>query len=141
MVQRTPESSQQTKAPTVRARDLMTPGVVALPIASRVPVALAAIAAHRVHAVLVLGFEGKPEAWLSAEALDSLDNPDRSLVWAVQAVGERVTRIDPFAESASARVALRRPGVHRLAVQERPEWLPEGVITDLDLAATTGAHN
>ncbi len=53
---------------------------------------------------------------------------------------EPVTAVDPFASRSQVAEALAAPGVDRLAVQERPAWLPEGVITDLDLVAKAGEH-
>jgi CBS domain-containing protein len=132
MHQQAPETADESTSRPATARELMTPGVVALPIATRVPVAVRALARHRIHAVLVVGFDGRPQGWLSAASLTSLTNPDRSLAWAMQAFGEPITAIDPFADSEEVRGAMRAPEVHRLAVQERFEWMPEGVITELD---------
>ena len=50
-------------------------------------------------------------------------------------------RFTPFslADRNQVRVALRRPGVNRLVVQERSDWMPEGVISDLDLTVSASA--
>ena len=136
MQQESPQPLQQPTSSSERARDLMTPGVVALPIATRLPVAARALAAHRVHAVLVLGFDGVPEGWLPAYGLVALSNTDRSLAWAMRVAGEPITAVSPFATRSEVVRELSQPGVNRLAVQERSDWMPEGVISDLDLTAS-----
>jgi hypothetical protein len=75
---------------------------------------------------------------LFRKGLLPLIDTDRSLAWAADAIGEPVTAIHPRATRTEVVNALSEPGVSRLAVQERPEWFPEGVITDIDLADTVG---
>jgi CBS domain-containing protein len=116
----------------------MTPGVLAMSVTTRLPEAARALTVHGVHAVLVVSCTGRPAGWVSAHGLLPLIDTDRSLAWAADAIGEPVTAIHPRATRAEVVNALSEPGVSRLAVQERPEWFPEGVITDIDLADTVG---
>jgi CBS domain-containing protein len=133
-----PKTSSAVAERDLTARDLMTPGVVALSVTTRLPQAAGALTAHRVHAVLVVSCYGKPAGWLTAHGLLPLVNTDRSLAWAVDAIGEPVTTVDPQATSAEVVSRLSEPGVSRLAVQENPDWMPEGVITDIDIVAVLG---
>jgi CBS domain-containing protein len=120
----------------ITARALMTPGVVAISVTTRLPEAARALGAHRIHAVLVVSCYGKPAGWLTAHKLLPLVDTDRTLQWAVDAIGEPITRVDPHASRDEVVRKLSEPGVARLAVQENPDWMPEGVISDIDLART-----
>ncbi len=76
--------------------------------------------------------------WVTAHGLLPLVDKDRGLVWAGDAIRERVAAFDPHASCAEVVKRLSDPGVSRVLVQERSEWMPEGVITDVDLAASVG---
>lgn len=134
-----PKSASVSEEVDVIARDLMTPGVVAISVTTRLAQAAKALTTHRVHAVLVISCEGRPAGWLTAHGLLPLVNTDRSLDWAVDAIAEPVTTVYPHATRAEVVELLSQPGVSRLAVQEQSEWMPEGVITDIDLAGVVGA--
>lgn len=116
-------------------RDFMTPGCVAISEDATVADAAEALARHRVHAVLVVGANnGTPLGWVTARGLLGWLGRDRSLVSAREAITEQVTAISPSERVRVALYALSLSGTTRLLVRRRPHQLPEGVITDFDLA-------
>ncbi len=117
------------------AGDVMTPGVVAVPVTATIDEAGRALAAHRVHAVLVVSCKGEPLGWLTASAVIDVRERHQLVSWAVDAIGEPLTTIDRDAPLAEVVEQLRKPDVSHLAVGKRPDLLPEGVISELDLAA------
>ena len=119
--------------------DFMTPGC--LTISEDVSVAQAAetLAVHRVHAVLVLGaMNGTPLGWVTSRGLLGWLGRDRSLASAREAITEQVTAIHPHERVRVALYALSTAGTTRLIVRQRPHQLPEGVVTDFDLAVAAG---
>jgi len=122
------------------ARELMTPGVVALPVTATLQAAADAMAAHHVHGILAVSCEGAPLGWVTADAVLSRSGSDRSLQWAVDAIGEELVSVRPTAPADEVVRKLSEEGVNRVAVQDRPGLMPEGVITNLDVAAHVGRH-
>jgi CBS domain-containing protein len=115
--------------------DLMTPGCVTISEDATVAHAADALAAHRVHAVLVVtAANGKPLGWVTARGLLEWLGRDRSLASARVAISERVTAIGPHESVRVALRALSQPGTTRVLVRRKPHQLPEGVLTDFDLA-------
>jgi CBS domain-containing protein len=115
--------------------ELMTPGCVTISEDASVGQAAQALAAHRSHAVLVVGTAGGgPLGWVTARGLLGWLDRDRSLVSAREAITEQVTAIHPDEPVSTARRALSNPGVTHLVVRRGPNLPPEGVITDFDLA-------
>ena len=116
-------------------RDFMTPGCVTISDDVTVEQAAEALAVHRVHAVLVVGAaNGTPLGWVTARGLLGWLGRDCSLHSARDAITEHVTAIEPQASVRAAVYALSLGGTTRLLVRRRPHSLPEGVITDFDLA-------
>jgi CBS domain-containing protein len=67
--------------------DVMTPGCVAISEDASVAQAAAALSAHRVHAVLIVGaVNGTPLGWVTARGLLGWLDRDRSVVSAREAV-------------------------------------------------------
>jgi CBS domain-containing protein len=115
--------------------ELMTPGCVTISEDASVGQAAQALAAHRSHAVLVVGAaNGTPLGWVTALGLLGWLGRDRSLVSAREAITEQVTAIHPDEPLSTALRALSSPGVTHLVVRRDPNLLPEGVISDFDLA-------
>ena len=113
----------------------MTPGCVSISEDVTVEQAAAALAAHRVHAVLVVGAaNGTPLGWVTARGLLGWVGRDCSLASARDAITEQVTAIPPQAPLRAALYALSTAGTTRLLVRRKPHQSPEGVITDFDLA-------
>ncbi len=112
----------------------MTPGVVSISDDATLGRAVEAIAAHRVHAVLVVGGRtGTPLGWITTRGLLGFVGADL-MTPATEAITEQVSAIEPSASVRSAVYALSLPGVTRLLVRRRPQLAPEGVVTDFDLA-------
>lgn len=116
-----------------RVRDVMTPGVVAIPEDATVAHAARALIAHHVHAVLVVSDAGTPLGWVTAETLRHSHGLERASASAGSVVTEQVTGIEPEASVGSALYALSMPGVTRLVVRPKGRGFPIGVVTDIDL--------
>jgi CBS domain-containing protein len=120
-------------------RDFMTPGCVCISDDTTVAEAAEALRRHRVHAVLVVGsVKGTPLGWVTARGLLNWIGRDRQLASARDAITEQVTAIDADEPVRTALYALSTAGTTRLLVRRRPHQLPEGVITDFDLAMAAG---
>jgi CBS domain-containing protein len=93
------------------------------------------MARHRVHAILVVGAQnGTPLGWITHRGLLAWIGRERKLARATEAITEQVTAI-PASESVRvALYALSTSGTTRLLVRSRPNALPEGVLSDFDLA-------
>ena len=116
------------------AEDVMTPAVVVLPVTAPLAQAAKAMAAHRVHGILVVSSEGRPCGWVTSdEVMRHLGNA-HLLDWAVDAIGEKFVTVRPTTPVREVMAALSDSGVSRIAVQEPYEPMPQGVITDLDIA-------
>jgi CBS domain-containing protein len=116
-------------------RSLMTPGVVTLVEDASVRHAFAALTAHRVHAVLVVGRQrGMPLGWVTAHGLLPYLEADDDLLSVRDAITEEPRTIEPSASAREALVALAEPGTSHLLVTPRNSLVPEGVLSDLDLA-------
>lgn len=114
---------------------LMTPGCVVISEAASVADAAKAMAAHRVHAVLVVGARnGTPLGWVTHRGLLGWIGRDRSLARASEAITEQVRAIPAHESVRTALYALSLSGTTRLLVRSRPNELPEGVLSDFDLA-------
>lgn len=118
--------------------EFMSPGCVTISEDASVAKAAEAIAAHRIHAVLVVGStNGTPLGWVTTRGLLGWLHRDRSTVSAREAITEQVTAIHPSASLRTALYALSLAGTTRLLVRRKPHVLPEGVVTDFDLAIAT----
>ena len=116
-------------------REFMTPGCVTISEDATVAAAAQALAVHRVHGVLVVGAaNGTPLGWVTARGLLGWLARDRSLASAREVITEPATAVDPCAPLGAALLELSRAGTTHLLVRRKPHLLPEGVITDFDLA-------
>ena len=114
-------------------RDVMTHGVVTISENATLDEAVDAMAAHRIHAVLVVGSQtGTMLGWVTTRGLLGMVGSDAQTP-ATEAITEQATTIEPNASVRSAIYALALPRVTRLLVRHRPLDLAEGVITDYDL--------
>jgi CBS domain-containing protein len=97
------------------------------------------MAAHHVHAVLVVGARnGTPLGWVTHRGLLAWIRRDRSLARATEAITEQVRAIPAHESLRTALYTLSRAGTARLLVRTRPNSLPEGVVSDFDLAVAAG---
>lgn len=119
--------------------DLMTPGCVVISQAASVADAAKAMAAHKVHAVLVVGgSNGTPLGWVTHRGLLGWVGRDRSVARASEAITEQVRAIPAHESVRTALYALSLSGTTRLLVRSKPNQLPEGVLSDFDLAVAAG---
>jgi CBS domain-containing protein len=119
--------------------EFMTPGCVVISEAASVAAAADAMATHRVHAVLVVGARnGTPLGWITHRGLLGWIGRDRSLARASDAITEQVRAIPAHESLRTALYALCLSGTTRLLVRSRPNQLPEGVLSDFDLAMAAG---
>ena len=119
--------------------DFMTPGCLTISEDASVADAAEAMAVHRVHAILVLGAaNGTPLGWITVRGLLGWLGRDRRLASARDAITEPVTAIAPHESLRVALYALSTAGTTRLLVRQRPHQLPQGVLTDFDLAVAAG---
>jgi CBS domain-containing protein len=111
----------------------MTTGVVTVRDDATLDQAVDAMAAHRIHAVLVVGRRaGTPLGWVTTRGLLGLLGIEgQSPV--TEAITEEAKAIEPTATLRSAICALAFPGVTRLLVRHRQSTKPVGVVTDYDL--------
>jgi predicted transcriptional regulator len=114
-------------------RDVMTAAVVAIPDDSTLDEAVDAMAAHRIHAGLVVELRsGTPLGWVTTRGLLGLLGVDgRTRV--TEAITEEPKTIEPTASVRAAIYALSFPGVTRLLVRPQEGTEPGGVVTDYDL--------
>jgi CBS domain-containing protein len=119
--------------------DFMTPGCLTISELASVAEAARALTLHRVHGILVLGAQnGTPLGWITSRGLLGWLGRDRSRARARDAITEQVTAIGPNERVHVALYALSTAGTTRLLVRARAQQLPEGVLTDFDLAAAAG---
>ena len=119
--------------------EVMTPGCLVVSEAASVADAAKAMATHRVHAVLVVGARnGTPLGWVTHRGLLGWIGRDRSLARATQAITEQVRAIPAHESVRTALYALSLSGTTRLLVRSRPNEMPEGVLSDFDLAMAAG---
>ena len=117
----------------------MTPGCVVLSQAASVADAAKAMAAHDVHAILVVGSKnGTPLGWVTHRGLLGWVGRDRTLARATEAITEQVRAISAHESMRTALYALSLSGTTRLLVRSRPNEMPEGVLSDFDLAVAAG---
>src|SRR5215207_3827561 len=120
-------------------REFMTPGCVVVSQAASVADAARAMAAHRVHAVLVVGSrKGTPLGWVTHRGLLAWVGQDSSRSRVTEAITEEVRAIRADEPIRTALYALSVAGTTRLLVRSRPDQLPEGVLSDFDLAVAAG---
>ena len=117
----------------------MTPGCVVLSQAASVADAAKAMAAHDVHAILIVGSKnGTPLGWVTHRGLLGWVGRDRTLARATEAITEQVCAIPAHESMRTALYALSLSGTTRLLVRSRPNEMPEGVLSDFDLALAAG---
>lgn len=119
-------------------RSAMTPGVVSITETATLLQGYRALVAHEVHSVLVIGRNnGKPLGWVTARGLLGHITDDSDLCTVGDAITHPPASIQPGATLREALTALAQPGVSQLLVARRPDVLPEGVLSDLDVIAAS----
>lgn len=114
--------------------DVMRPGVIVIAGDASVEHAQRALLAHGVHAILVLAREAiQPIGWITSRGLLRWCDRDIALAPAINAVTEPAVVLSPSAPAREALEALEREGCSRVLIARRPDGLPEGVVSDVDL--------
>jgi CBS domain-containing protein len=125
---------------SVEAREIMTPGVVTIVEDSDLRNAFRAMAAHDVHAVLVVARDqGKLLGWVTGRGLLTKLEDDASLATVRDAITERAVSIRPGATAREALAFISQADVSHLLVSEAEGLQPEGVVTELDLVHLAAA--
>ena len=129
-----PQAGASTARLDREVREVMTPGVVSIPSDASINHVYGAIAAHEVHAILVVDRKSSvPLGWVTAGGL---------LHWALhgthhhtvgQAICEPVHTVSPSDTVRDAAEILLRPGVSHVLVSHHGDSAPEGVISDVDV--------
>lgn len=138
---RTPSLAEQLAAPGARvaaldrtAEEVMTPGVVALPVTASLDRTAQTMTHHNIHGVLAMTCEGKPTGWVTIEAIAPRLGRNHDLDWAVDVIGEAYVTVPPSCPMREVMARLHETGVARVAVSKNPDLMPEGVISSLDVA-------
>ncbi|HEX6389812.1 MAG TPA: CBS domain-containing protein [Solirubrobacteraceae bacterium] len=114
--------------------DVMRPGVITIAGDASVAHAQRALLAHGVHAILVLARNThQPMGWITTRGLLRWCDRDIALAPAINAVTEPAVVLSPSASAHDALEALEREACTRVLVARRPDGLPEGVVSDVDL--------
>lgn len=116
------------------ADEVMTAGVLVVPVTAPLEEAARAMAAHHVHGVLAVSSEGRPCGWVTSEEVMRHLGDSHLVDWALDAIGEKFLTVGRSTPVREVMAMLARSGVSRVAVQEPHETMPQGVITDLDIA-------
>jgi CBS domain-containing protein len=115
-------------------REIMTPGVVSIPGDASLKQVYGALAAHDVHAVLVVERKsGKALGWINTGGLLAWAVKGRAHHTAAQAVCEPVHTISPSATVGDAVELLLKPGVSHVLVAHHGASSGEGVLSDTDV--------
>jgi CBS domain-containing protein len=115
-------------------REIMRPGVISVPEDASLLQAQRAMAAHDVHAVLVVGARrGEPLGWVTSRGVLALLNHDATLTPASMAITEPAATIEPSATVADAVRGFAESGAGHLLVARPHGHLPQGVIAELDI--------
>ena len=117
----------------------MTPGCVVISEAATVADAAKAMAAHRIHAILVVGARnGTPLGWVTHRGCSAGSDATARSRAPREAITEQVRAIPAHESVRTAHYALSLSGTTRLLVRNRPNQMPEGVLSDFDLAMAAG---
>jgi CBS domain-containing protein len=115
-------------------REIMRPGVISIPADASIRQAYGAIAAHGVHAVLVVERKsGAPRGWVTASGLLQWALRDSHNHTAAQAICEPIHTVSPSTPVREAAELLLERGVSHVLVAHRGDSVPEGVISDTDV--------
>lgn len=116
------------------ARDLMTPGVIAVVEDASLRQGFRSMVAHGKHAILVLGrTNGQPLGWITDRGLLSELEGEHPLRPVREAITEEPVAVAPGATAREMAAKLSQAGTSHLLVVPTGGHLPEGVVSALDL--------
>lgn len=115
-------------------RAIMRSGVISMPEDASLRQAMRAMAAHAVHAVLIVGArDGAPIGWVTARGVLAWLTRDAALAPAGIAITEPVVWIEPTASAADVVRMLADTGATHLLVAYQADVPPQGVVGELDI--------
>ena len=115
-------------------RAIMRPGVISMPEDASLRQAMRAMAAHAVHAVLIVGArDGAALGWVTARGVLAWLTRDAALAPAAIAITEPAVCIEPAASAADVVRLLAETGATHLLVAYHPGVPPQGVVGELDI--------
>ena len=115
-------------------RAIMRSGVISMPEDASLRQAMRAMAAHAVHAVLIVGArDGTPLGWVTARGVLAWLTRDAALAPAAIAITEPAVCIDPTASAVNVVRVLAETGAMHLLVAYQPDVPPQGVVGELDI--------
>ena len=118
------------------ARDLMTPGVIAVVEDASLRQGFRSMVAHGKHAILVLGrTNGQPLGWITDRGLLSELEGEHPLRPVGEAITEEPVTVTPGATAREMAAKLSQAGTSHLLVVPTGGHLPEGVVSALDLVS------
>jgi CBS domain-containing protein len=122
------------------ARDLMTPGVIAIVEDASLRQGFRSMVAHRKHAILVLGrTTGHPLGWITDRGLLSQLEGEHPLTRVCEAITEDPVSVTPGTTAREMAIELSRVGTTHLLVVPAAGQMPEGVVSALDLVGAATA--
>ncbi len=122
------------------ARDLMTPGVIAVVDDASLRQGFRSMVAHGKHAILVLGrTNGHPLGWITDRGLLSQLESEHPLSPVRDAITEDPVSVTPGTTAREMAIKLSRAGTTHLLVVPAGGHLPEGVVSALDLVDAASA--
>jgi CBS domain-containing protein len=121
-------------------RAIMRSGVISMPEDASLRQAMRAMAAHAVHAVLIVGArDGAPIGWVTARGVLAWLTRDAALAPAGIAITEPVVWIEPTASAADVVRVLADTGATHLLVAYQADVPPQGVVGELDIVRLVAA--
>jgi CBS domain-containing protein len=119
--------------PDTLVRDVMSPGVIAVPDDTSIGACARVMHERRTHAVLVVGRDRRPRGWiLHVDVLEHLQSDPLTTI-AGEVVSQEAAVIDPDASVQEAAERMLRENVSHLLVAPTPDSMAEGVLSSWDL--------
>jgi len=130
-----PPDSNLMALSSVSVRDIMSPGVIAIPSDTTVRACAQTMFERRTHAVLVIDQGSRaPAGWVTHEDVLRYLRSDPMTTLPASVVSQQPAYIDADASVDEAAAQMVRDSTNHLLVGS-PEVIPEGVLSSWDLVA------